>query len=57
MSGVSTPPGSKILVTLNQNPGRGNALKFVKRTSDTGFTVVLLKAVTGGVSFSYFVLR
>ncbi len=55
--GVLPPPGSKILVTLNQNPGPGNALKFVKRTSDTGFTVFLLKPVGGTVSFSYFVIR
>lgn len=57
ISGVPTPPGCKILVTLNQNPGPGNALKYVKRTSDTGFTVFLLKPVTGNVSFSYFVIR
>lgn len=57
ISGVPTPPGCKILVTLNQNPGPNNALKYVKRTSDTGFTVYLLKAVTGVVSFSYFVIR
>lgn len=57
VTGVATPPGCKILVTLNQNPGPGNALKYVKRTSDTGFTVFLLKPVTGNVSFSYFVIR
>ena len=57
VSGVPTAPGAKILVTLNQNPGPGNALKFVKRTSDTGSTVNLLKPVTGTVSFSYFVIR
>ncbi len=56
VSGVVTPPGVKILVTLNQNPGPGNALKYVKRTSDTGFTVYLLKPVSGKVSFSYFVI-
>ena len=56
VQGVSTPPGSKVLVTLNQNPGPGNALKYVKRSGDTEFTVYLLKPVDGPVSFSYFVL-
>lgn len=56
VTGVATPPGVRILVTLNQNPGPGNALKYVKRTSDNGFTAYLLKPVTGGVEFSWFVI-
>jgi hypothetical protein len=56
VAGPATPPGCSILVTLNQNPGPGNALKYVKRTGDAGFTVYLLKPVAGRVSFSYFVI-
>jgi hypothetical protein len=53
---TATPPGCKILVTLNNNPGPANALKYVKRTA-TGFTVYLQKKVTGNVRFSWFVIR
>jgi hypothetical protein len=56
VEGVRTPPGAKILVTLSQNPGKENALKYVRRTSDTGFTVHLLRPVPGVVAFSYFVI-
>lgn len=56
VTGPATPPGCSILVTLNQNPGPGNALKYVKRTGPAGFTVYLLKPVAGRVGFSYFVI-
>ncbi len=51
-----TPAGCKVLVTLMQNPGPDNGLKYVKRTSDTGFTVYLHKPVGGVVAFAYFVI-
>ena len=57
VAGPKTPNGVKILVTLMQNPGPGNGLKYVKRTSDTGFTVYLQKPVGGMVSFAYFVIQ
>jgi hypothetical protein len=56
LTNVDAPANCKILVTLNQDPGPGNAVLMARRLSATSIRVKLLKPAVRKTRFSWFVL-